>query len=162
MSLGNSRQATTAIGIPRQRRSTVTLCVTLFLALALAQTASAADMTFDPIPVSVQGLINLTGQGQGLFVQCRVAGASGQYFTTVPTSGGTNPNFATPDASGNFSGNLSYALNFPNKADMANAKSYFCFLSGNNGHESQALKIGDGSQWYHVKSGTVSVSGTIP
>ena len=148
MSLGNSWSATPVIG--------------MVLALCVIRPASAADMTFDPIPVSVQGLINLTGQGQGLFVQCRVTDAGGNYLTTVPTTGGANPNFAKPDASGNFSGNLSYAMNFPNKPDMANAKSYLCFLSGLNGQESQALKIGDGAQWYHVKSGTVSVSGAIP
>jgi hypothetical protein len=76
------------------------------------------------------------------------------------------PDRVTLDTAGNFSGKMAAGLFLKKPADLAKAASFKCMLRGQNKSAglhgvTTALEIGDGTEWWHVKSGVVSVSGPI-
>jgi hypothetical protein len=122
--------------------------------------ANAADITFDPITVNVEYLKGLAGQYIG--VVCEVRDSNNNVLSTQATGGGPHPHEGTLDAEGTFSGTLSHARNFLNPNDFFKAKFYKCYLWARQGSISTAVVIGDGTTWYHAKSGNLSVTGPIP
>lgn len=124
------------------------------------QNARAADITFDPIAVNIQGMKNLAGQH--VVAHCDVWDITNQSLSVSYPGGTPHPHEGTPDQNGNFSGTLSAAITFMNPNDFFKAKTYKCRLWARFGGTSRPIEIGDGSQWWHAKSGNLSVEGPIP
>src|SRR5262249_31960386 len=97
-------------------------------------------------------------------VLCSVLDAANNYLSIDPAVAVPQPIFGKLDANGNFSGQLANGINFTDASDFAKAKSYECKLFGKKAISGvqHAIEIGDGSQWYHVKSGTLTAKGPIP
>jgi hypothetical protein len=133
--------------------------------------AQPADLNFDPVVVYV---LQLYREVTEVSVVCDVKDAAGNWIqgvTPVQAANTPNPSSGPLDASKSFSGWLQTGLNFNNPADRANAKTFVCFLTACNGNcsgpppggVSHNLEIGDESEseWWHVKAGTVEISGPI-
>ena len=138
-------------------------CAVLISLLNLASIAHAyaLDFFFDPIPVNVQGLKSLAGGV--LMIICDVSDASGIVLETVDhKAGSSHPMQVTPDANGNYSGTMGASNKLKNANDIAKAKTYECKMYGQLGSNLHPIVVGDGSQWYHAKSGNVAVTGPIP
>ena len=95
-------------------------------------------------------------------MDCVVYDANGAYlpvdsYTILPGY----PGLAKLDAAGSFVGKVGAGLFLKNPADIANAKSFKCELRGDDGSTLRKHKIGNGTDWWHVKSGVLSVSGAI-
>jgi hypothetical protein len=131
--------------------------------------AQPADLNFDPIVVQVSHLKDMTE----VLVTCDAKDAAGNWIMGVTyeqAANTPNPVYGNLDASKSFSGWLQAGLTFNTPTDRANAKTFVCSLRACNGNCSgpppasgviHNLEIGDGSQWYHVKAGTVEISGPI-
>jgi hypothetical protein len=146
----------------------LTSSASVFLLVAPVQ---SADLNFDPIPVSVSQVYK---EINGVFVTCDAKDAAGNWITGITyvnVANSPNPPIGNLNATTrSFSGNLQTGLNFNSPADLANAKTYRCVLRFNCVGQCSAgyagvaknAEVGDGSQWWHVKSGTVQVEGPIP
>ena len=74
-----------------------------------------------------------------------------------------HPRVGTLDASGNFSGSLATNFNYQNSLDAGKAKKWHCMLMcTNQAGQTKNCQIGDGSQFYHVKSGNLTVEVPMP
>jgi hypothetical protein len=138
-----------------------------------ARAQPTSDITFTQIPVNIQGLTSLTGPGDYVDIECETRDAANLALTSQVK---VWPPHIVLDASGNFSGVVATeGINFVNPDDFYKAKTYFCRLTGKKATmgDLHYLEIGNGSQWWHAKSGTVltlgypshnyiGVSGPIP
>ncbi|MCW5694079.1 MAG: hypothetical protein KIT48_17110 [Pseudolabrys sp.] len=145
--------------IPPVRLVRVALVAALGLAAAIGP-AHAVDIGFGPIDVNVQGFAN--SDLKRIEVDCLVYDANGAYlpvdsYTILPAY----PGLVKLDAAGGFVGKVGAGLFLKNPADVANAKSFKCELRGDDGSTLRNLEIGNGTEWWHVKSGVLSVSGPI-
>ena len=136
----------------------------LLIALSFIGPANASDLVFDPIPVNVT---SMKGSGAvSVSVSCFPMDGQGNPLNDAFTGGAEqlkHPRVGTLDASGNFSGSLATNFNYQNSADAAKAKKWRCILMcTNQGGQTKNCQIGDGSMFYHVKSGNLTVDGPLP
>ena len=155
-----SSRSHSSLGGRKSARNLVRRGAGLFFALSFMSAASAADLVFDPIPINVTSMGGVTS----VSVSCYPMDVSGNPLhgldapETLP-----HPRVGTIDATGKFSGILATNFNYDNKADAAKAKKWHCMLMCTNASGSvKDCQVGDGSQFYHVKSGTLTAEGLLP
>ena len=130
------------------------LGLSLFVSLP---SAFAADLNF-VIPVQVGAL---HPDAKAVFAVCYPVDVGGNAIPAVKLGSGVS-NQGTLNASGVFSGNLSAGFDYYTKSDSAKAKGYRCDLMINSSKSYHQAELGDGSHYFHVKQGTLTVQGPIP
>jgi hypothetical protein len=150
----------------RTIKAVVICAVSLVLSSLSAQ---SADLNFDPIAVNVTQLYSEVTR---IEVACDTKDDAGKWMTGVTyvqAANTANPSWGNLDATKSFSGNVQWGLNFNNPADQANTKTYVCRLrlwcsgqcSGNATGVIREAEVGDESEWWHVKGGTLQIEGPI-
>jgi len=152
-----------------------TIIISVVSLILPSLSAQPADLNFDPIVVQVWQLSKELNQ---VSVLCDAKDGTGQSINVsyVQAANTSNSVYGDLDASKNYSGNLQAGLNFNNPADAAKAKTYSCSLrltcscnlgncrgacTGNAAGIIRDAEIGNGSEWWHVKAGTITMSGPI-
>jgi hypothetical protein len=123
----------------------------------VSMTALAADLNF-AIPVQVG---DLHPDAKAVLVLCWPVDAGGNAIPSVKVGSGMS-NEGTLNAAGVFSGTLSAGFDYFTKSDSAKAKGYRCDLLIKSKTGYHGAELGDGSNYWHVKQGTLTIQGPIP
>jgi len=115
------------------------------------------------VPVNVQ---KLSVYAKSVVLLCSVKDQNGKFLTEDFTVGGFSNNVGTLDSSGNFSGNLSYAIRLMNPSEASSAKTYKCSIQPSSGSSRTAFQNCDSDTAYFcLKPGasvTLETQGSIP
>jgi hypothetical protein len=115
------------------------------------------------VPVNVQ---KLSVYAKSVVLICEVKDQNGKFLTQDFSGASYSSNVGTLDSSGNFSGNLSYAIRLMNPGEASSAKTYKCSIQPSSGSSRTAFQNCDSDTAYFcLKPGasvTLETQGSIP